>query len=58
MDQLHERLARIGLDVLGGRGFVLGGGHAVELHGMASRPSEDIESADAWRDAADPLVQR
>ncbi len=43
MDQLQERLARIGLEVLGGRGFVLGGGHAVELHGMASRLSEDID---------------
>ena len=43
MDRLQERLARIGLEVLGGRGFVLGGGHAVELHGMASRPSEDID---------------
>jgi hypothetical protein len=43
VDRLQERLARIGLEVLGGRGFVLGGGHAVELHGMASRPSEDID---------------
>jgi hypothetical protein len=43
MDRLQESLARIGLDVLGGRGFVLGGGHAVELHGMASRLSEDID---------------
>jgi len=43
MDQLQERLARIGLEVLAGRGFVLGGGHAVELHGMASRMSEDID---------------
>lgn len=43
MDQMQERLARIGLEVLGGRGFVLGGGHAVELHGMASRLSEDID---------------
>lgn len=43
MDQLQESLARIGLEVLGGRGFVLGGGHAVELHGMASRLSEDID---------------
>jgi len=43
MDQMQERLARIGLQVLGRRGFVLGGGHAVELHGMASRMSEDID---------------
>lgn len=43
MDRLQERLARIGLEVVSGHGFVLGGGHAVELHGMASRPSEDID---------------
>ncbi len=43
MDRLQERLTRIGLEVIGRRGFVLGGGHAVELHGMTSRPSEDID---------------
>ncbi len=25
------------------RGFVLGGGHAIEIHGMGARPSEDID---------------
>ena len=29
--------------VIGNYGFVLAGGHAVELHGMAARPSEDID---------------
>lgn len=43
MDPLQERLTRIGLEVVGGRGFVLGGGHAIGLHGMGSRPSEDID---------------
>jgi predicted nucleotidyltransferase component of viral defense system len=43
MDAFQERLARIALDVVGDRGFVLGGGHAVQLHGMAARPSEDID---------------
>jgi Nucleotidyl transferase AbiEii toxin, Type IV TA system len=43
MDPLQERLARIGLQVIGRRGFVLGGGHAIELHGMGDRPSEDID---------------
>jgi len=28
MDDLQEQLARIGLRVIAGRGFVLGGGHA------------------------------
>ncbi|WP_433516079.1 nucleotidyl transferase AbiEii/AbiGii toxin family protein [Nonomuraea sp. CA-143628] len=43
MDQLQERLARIGLEVAAQQGFVLGGGHAVQLHGMGARPSEDID---------------
>jgi predicted nucleotidyltransferase component of viral defense system len=43
MDAFQERLARIALDAVGDRGFVLGGGHAVQLHGMAARPSEDID---------------
>jgi hypothetical protein len=43
MDAFQARLARIALDVVGNRGFVLGGGHAVQLHGMAERPSEDID---------------
>jgi hypothetical protein len=42
MDQLQHRLARIALEIVGSRGFVLGGGHAVQLHGMGARPSEDI----------------
>lgn len=43
MDRLQERLARIGLEVAARHGFVLGGGHAVQLHGMGARPSEDID---------------
>jgi hypothetical protein len=43
MDPLEEQLTRLGLDVVGGHGFVLGGGHAVELNGMSDRPSEDID---------------
>jgi hypothetical protein len=43
MDAFQERLARIALDAVGDRGFVLGGGHAVQLHGMGARPSEDID---------------
>ena len=49
MDPLQERLARIGLQVVGRRGFVLGGGHAIELHGMGDRPSEDIDLFSAER---------
>jgi Nucleotidyl transferase AbiEii toxin, Type IV TA system len=49
MDPLQERLARIGLQVVGRRGFVLGGGHAIGLHGMGDRPSEDIDLFSAER---------
>lgn len=53
MDEFQARLARIALDAVGDRGFVLGGGHAVQLHGMAARLSEDIDlfSADRGRPA-------
>jgi hypothetical protein len=53
MDAFQARLARIALEAVGDRGFVLGGGHAVQLHGMAERPSEDIDlfSADRGRPA-------
>jgi predicted nucleotidyltransferase component of viral defense system len=53
MDAFQERLARIALEAVGDRGFVLGGGHAVQLHGMAARLSEDIDlfSADRGRPA-------
>lgn len=43
MDRFQHRLARTALEVVGDRGFVLGGGHAVQIHGMAARPSEDID---------------
>ncbi|MQY29835.1 nucleotidyl transferase AbiEii/AbiGii toxin family protein [Nocardia aurantia] len=43
MDPRQHELARIALHVVGNRGFVLGGGHAVALHGMGSRPSEDVD---------------
>lgn len=49
MDPLQQQLARIALDTIGDRGFVLGGGHAVELHGMTNRLSEDIDLFSAQR---------
>ncbi|GLH95375.1 hypothetical protein Pa4123_06470 [Phytohabitans aurantiacus] len=45
MDPFQAELARIALETVGNRGFVLGGGHAVQLHGMAERLSEDIDAA-------------
>ena len=51
---------RIGLRVIGKRGFVLGGGHAIEMHGMGARPSEDIDLFSAERGSpaavADDLI--
>lgn len=43
MDPRQQELARIALHSVGNRGFVLGGGHAVALHGMGTRPSEDVD---------------
>lgn len=43
MDPRQHELAHIALQIVGNRGFVLGGGHAVALHGMGSRPSEDVD---------------
>lgn len=60
MDPLQAQLARIGLQVAGARGFVLAGGHAVGLHGMGARPSEDIDLFAAERGSpaaiADDLI--
>jgi hypothetical protein len=60
MDPLEERLTRLALQVIGNHGFVLAGGHAVEVHGMAARPSEDIDLFSPKRGsptaAADELI--
>jgi predicted nucleotidyltransferase component of viral defense system len=56
MHPLQARLARISLQVIGKRGFVLGGGHAIELHGMGSRPSEDIDLFSAERGSPDAVA--
>lgn len=60
MDPLQEHLTRIGLRVIGKRGFVLGGGHAIEMHDMGARPSEEIDLFSAERGSpaavADDLI--
>ena len=48
MDAFQARLARIALDVVGNRGFVLGGGHAVQLHGMAEHVLPRTLICSAW----------
>ncbi|MFE9657786.1 nucleotidyl transferase AbiEii/AbiGii toxin family protein [Micromonospora sp. NPDC006431] len=48
MDQVHLRLAEIGLRVAARYGFALAGGYAVQAHGILDRPSEDIDLFTAW----------
>lgn len=43
LDPFHELVARVALDVADQYGFVLGGGLALILHGVLSRPTEDID---------------
>jgi hypothetical protein len=53
MDQLHARLAKLGLAAAADRGFVLAGGYAVQAHGILQRVSEDI---DLFTDQGDPAA--
>jgi hypothetical protein len=50
---IHQRLARIGLQVGGPYGFALAGGHAVAAHGILQRPSEDVDLFADWNRRAD-----
>ena len=43
MDELQDRLARIGLGSLGEYGFALAGGYALQAHGLVQRVSEDVD---------------
>jgi hypothetical protein len=43
VDAFHLQVARIALSVADRFGFVLGGGLALILHGIVSRPTEDID---------------
>lgn len=43
MDELQDRLARVGLDVLAAYGFALAGGYALQAHHLVDRMSEDID---------------
>ena len=40
---LHERLARVALEVTAAYGFALAGGYAVQAHGFLDRPSADVD---------------
>jgi hypothetical protein len=43
VDELQERLVRLGLASLGEYGFALAGGYALQVHGLVARVSEDID---------------
>lgn len=43
MEELQDRLARIGLGRLSEYGFVLAGGYALQAHGLVERISEDVD---------------
>jgi hypothetical protein len=43
MDELQDRLARVGLDVLADYGFALAGGYALQAHQLVDRMSEDVD---------------
>lgn len=43
MEPFHARLARVGLAALGGFGFCLAGGYAVQAHGFVVRRSDDVD---------------
>jgi hypothetical protein len=43
VEQVHLRLAELGLRVAARYGFALAGGYAVQAHGILDRPSEDID---------------
>lgn len=51
MDDLHARLARLGLSAAAEHGFVLAGGYAVQAHGFLQRISDDV---DLFTNKADP----
>ena len=49
MEELQDRLARIGLGRLSDYGFVLAGGYALQAHGLVERMSEDVDLfTDRW----------
>ena len=56
MDRFQLRLVGIALDVVGDRGFVLGGGRAVQIHGMGARPSEDIDLFSSQRGSPEQVA--
>ena len=53
MNELQDRLARVGLDVLAEYGFALAGGYALQAHQLVDRMSEDVDMFTDQFDAND-----
>lgn len=51
MDELQDRLVRVGLASVAEFGFALAGGYALQAHGLADRMSEDV---DLFTDRSEP----
>jgi hypothetical protein len=49
----HRHIATTALAVAGKYGLALAGGYAVHVHGMGSRPSEDVDLFADWQQRAD-----
>lgn len=56
MDDLQNRLVRVGLAALAEHGFVLAGGYALQAHGLVDQMSEEVDLfTDRWE--ADGLAR-
>lgn len=51
LEGFHLDIEKIVASTLGGRGFALGGGFALQVHGIADRPSEDLDHYAASMDS-------
>lgn len=63
MDEMQDRLVRVGLARLAEHGFALAGGYALQAHGLVDRFSEDVDlftnrwDPAAFGDAVDAVVE-
>jgi hypothetical protein len=58
MEELHERLLRIGFDAGADLGLVLAGGYALAAHDLVDRPSQDIDFATGSAVPMQDVVER
>lgn len=53
LEGFHLEIAQIAMRVLEPRGFALGGGCALQAHGVTERPSKDLDSYSQSQEASD-----